>query len=305
MILLSWNCRGMGNLCAVRILGDLIKSHKPSLLFLSETLVTGESIAELCSKFGFSDYFAVDRVGQGGGLAVFWRNNFSCKIVNSSSNHIDVHVMERNLPAWRLTCFYGFSERAHRQESWDFLRNLAGQDQIPWCIFGDFNDMLYVTDKKGIHPHPQALFDGFRSAIEDCSLSEIDPTGGDFTWEKSKGTPNWVREKLDRAFATDTWWHKFPLCNLSVIHTTRFDHDPIKLDLAAFSFSRKQFRFRFENTSLKEQTFHEEVSTFWKDLPPTHLLPKLISVSSFMAKWGRNLFHKFREKVKKTERGFE
>lgn len=25
--------------------------------------------------------------------------------------------------------------------------------------------------------------------------------GGDFSWEKSKGTNNWVRERLDRAFA--------------------------------------------------------------------------------------------------------
>ncbi|XP_074342377.1 uncharacterized protein LOC141679915 [Apium graveolens] len=181
---------------------------------IKETLVTGDSRAELCLKFGFADYFAVDRVGRGGGLTVFWRNNFSCKIVNSSSNHIDVHVMERNLHVWRLTCFYGFPERARRQESCDFLRNLAGQDQIPWCIFGDFNNMLYVTDKKGIHPHPQALFDGFRSTIEDCSLSELALTGGEFTWEKSKGTPNYVRERLDRAFATDTWWHKFPMCNL-------------------------------------------------------------------------------------------
>lgn len=28
------------------------------------------------------------------------------------------------------------------------------------------------------------------------------------------------------------------------------------------------------------------------------MLPKLISISSFMAKWGRHFFHKFREKVK-------
>ncbi|XP_074342376.1 uncharacterized protein LOC141679913 [Apium graveolens] len=161
--------------------------------------------------------------------------------------------------------------------------------------------MLYVTDKKGIHPHPQALFDGFRSTIEDCSISELALTGGEFTWEKSKGTPNYVRERFDRTFATDTWWHKFLICNLSVIHKTHSDHDPIKLDLAAFSFSRKQFRFRFENTWLKEQTFHEEVSMFWKGLSPTHLLPNLISVSSFMANWGRNFFHQFREKVRKQK----
>lgn len=65
--------------------------------------------------------------------------------------------------------------------------------------------------------------------------------------------------------------------------------------------SRKQFRFKFENTWLKEKDFHREVASYWKDLHPTHLLPKLLSVSSFMARWGRTFFHKFREKVKRQK----
>lgn len=37
----------------------------------------------------------------------------------------------------------------------------------------------------------------------------------------------------------------------------------------------------------------------WKSLPFVHLLPKLVEVSSFIARWGRSFFHKFKEKVKK------
>lgn len=33
-------------------------------------------------------------------------------------------------------------------------------------------------------------------------------------------------------------------------------------------------------------------------MPSMNILPKLISVSGFMACWGRNFFHKFRDKVK-------
>lgn len=36
-------------------------------------------------------------------------------------------------------------------------------------------------------------------------------------------------------------------------------------------------------------------------MPAVNILPKLISVSSFMARWGRNFFHKFRDKVKKQK----
>lgn len=165
-------------------------------------------------------------------------------------------------------------------------------------MFGDFNDLLYVSDKKGEHSHPQALLDGFRRAIEDSNLVEMDLLGGDYTWEKSRGKSNWVREHLDRAFANNEWWRKFPLCTLRVSHVTCSDHDPIQLLLFDTTVSRKQFRFRFENSWLQEPSFKEKVSKFWKSLAPMNIIPKLLSTSSFMAKWGRHFFHKFRDKVK-------
>lgn len=77
------------------------------------------------------------------------------------------------------------------------LRQLATQDGLPLCVFVDFNDLLCEADKEGPYPHPQYLMDGFRKAIDDCGLAELDLVGGNFTWERSKGKPNWVRERLD------------------------------------------------------------------------------------------------------------
>jgi exonuclease III len=37
MKLLSWNCRGLGQAPAVRELRQLISSHHPDIMFLSET----------------------------------------------------------------------------------------------------------------------------------------------------------------------------------------------------------------------------------------------------------------------------
>lgn len=178
-----------------------------------------------------------------------------CEVAESSQNHIDVIVSENGNASWRLSCYYGFPERERRSQAWDFFRSLASKSQLPWCILGDFNDLLCRQEKKGRHPHPGYLFNGFKKAIEDCGLHEVDLTGGRFTWEKSKGTDNWVRERLDRAFETDTWWRKLPLCTLSVFHATVSDHEPIKLNLFNTSVTKKQFRFKFENTWLKESNF--------------------------------------------------
>ncbi|XP_074356231.1 uncharacterized protein LOC141695927 [Apium graveolens] len=171
-----------------------------------------------------------------------------CKVFDFSNNHIDVVIKD-------------FPERERKQAFWALIRSLASVSQLPWCLFGDFNDMLYISDKKGKNKHPQNLLDGFRQTIEDSSLVEVDLKGGDFTWEKSK------------------------------------DHDPIKLELINTAISKKQFRFMFENTWLKESSFHADVSNYWQKLPVSHLLPKLLFVSKYMTKWGRVFFHKFREKV--------
>lgn len=57
---------------------------------------------------GFSDSFSVDRVGHGSGLAIMWKRSLSCTVVNSSTNHIDFNIMERNSHVWRITFFMAF-----------------------------------------------------------------------------------------------------------------------------------------------------------------------------------------------------
>ncbi|XP_074373955.1 uncharacterized protein LOC141714329 [Apium graveolens] len=295
--MIGWNYRGVGSSWTIRILKEIITSHRPDLLFLSETLIVSNKIEALASKLGFVNYFSVDKQGNGGGLAMFWKHNLVCNVFDSSTNHIDLIVKKRNGGEWRLMGFYGYPERERRQESWSFFRTLASVSTLSWCVLGDFNDLMHDDEKKGRDKHPQNLLDGFRNTIEDCSLIEVDLKGGDFTWEKSKGTENWVREKLDMCFANSEWWSKFPLYTLTVFHTIVSDHEPIKLELVNTKIPKTQFWFRFENTWIKESSFHSEVPSFWKNLSSMHLLPKLIEVSKYIAKWGMGFFHKFRKKV--------
>lgn len=298
---LAWNRRGLGNSRTVRVLGDLLRSRKPNFVFFSETIAMSNKVEEIRVKYGFSSSFVVDRIGRSGGLAIMWKRSVDYHVVGSSSNYIDVWIAENGTQQWRLTCFYGFPERNRRSDSWNLIRDLATRSNLPWCIFRDFNDMLYDADKMGRVVHPPGLLDGFRAAIEDSELVELELTGGKYTWEKSRGTPDFVRERLDRAFANKQWWNKFPLCKLTMTNVVKSDHDPITLELLSVQIPMKKFRFRFENTWLKEVGFKDEVSKYWLELPAMHLLPKLLSVSTFMAKWGQNFFHKFRDKIKKQK----
>lgn len=51
-------------------------------------------IKEIYVKVGCSCCFAVDRLGRGGGLAVFLSNSSTCNVVNYSQNHINLSIYD-------------------------------------------------------------------------------------------------------------------------------------------------------------------------------------------------------------------
>ena len=130
MSCLSWNYRGLGNSRAVCSLCDLVKSHRPRILFLMETLVHEMKIEELRIKLGFSGKFVVNSIGHSGGLAMLWDSSLSCSISGFSNNHIDLIITE-STGDWRLTGYYGFPERRRRRASWTLLRALAIRSSLP------------------------------------------------------------------------------------------------------------------------------------------------------------------------------
>lgn len=112
----------------------------------------------------------------------------NCYIQNYSQNFINVGVQDPVKGLWRLTLFYGFPHANQRRQSWDMLRQLVPPGGIPWCIIGDFNDILEVGEKKGVHDRPTWMITCFSQAMQDCELLNIPLEGYPFTWSKSLGT---------------------------------------------------------------------------------------------------------------------
>jgi endonuclease/exonuclease/phosphatase family metal-dependent hydrolase len=129
---------------------------------------------------------------------------------------------------WRLTCYYGFPGSGHRRAAWNFLKNLSQSSNLPWCVVGDFNDILSPHEKKGRNERASWLINGFRSAVLYFGLSDIHMEGHPFTWFKSLGTVRAVEERLDRALATENWHILFPNAILENLPAPASDHYPIR-----------------------------------------------------------------------------
>jgi exonuclease III len=202
MSIISWNCRGLGNPRAVPTLRDLARKYRVEVIFLCETLVHANKIEETRVRLGFDASFAVDRIGRSGGLAVLWKHPFVCHIINYSTNFINLEVIHPTLPRWRLTGFYGYPNNERRRDSWDLLRTLSQDNSLPWCIMGDFNDILSNEEKRSGVDHPLWRIRGFRDAVQDSNLVDIPLIGYPFTWVKGRGRHDMKEERLDRAMAT-------------------------------------------------------------------------------------------------------
>jgi hypothetical protein len=144
-------------------------------------LVHANKILEIKNRLGFADSFAVDRIGRSGGLALLWKNKVKCQIINYSQNFINIEIKYEDRSPWRFTGFYGYPEHDRRRESWNLLRQLAQDVALPWCIMGDFNDMLSADDKRGGTAQPHWLLRGFREAVQDSGLIDLPMEGYPFT----------------------------------------------------------------------------------------------------------------------------
>ncbi|CAJ2647159.1 unnamed protein product [Trifolium pratense] len=303
MNIISWNCRGLGGPLAVPNLKYLVRVYKPDVLFLCETLSNSNKTEEFRYVLGFDYCFTVNREGRGGGLVLFWNSSFNCTISSYSQNHIDVEVGDAVSGNWRLTCYYGFPGSGQRRTAWNFLRQLSHVSNLPWCIVGDFNDILSSNEKKGRNERASSLINGFRSSVLDSGLSDVHMEGYPFTWFKSLGTVRAVEERLDRALATENWHILFPNAIVENLPAPASDHYPILLVREPDSrLQRGQSRFKFENAWLVDPECSIFVKQQWSTYGSQGITQKLNCCAKDLSQWSKTHFHNIRREVDKCRK---
>lgn len=161
MSVLSWNCHGLGSPWAVQFLNELVFQKKPSIIFLYETLCKKDRVEGVQKHLGFEGMLAVDCQGQGGELAILWKTKNEVTINSYSINHIDAVVSILGWRSFRLTGLYGEPNKTRIRSTWDLIRHLAMDNNLPWCLIGDMNNVLGQVEKRGGRLYPSWLIEGF------------------------------------------------------------------------------------------------------------------------------------------------
>ena len=84
----------------------------------------------------------------GWGLALLWKSRVDVWVDSFSKYHIDSIVHGGLENTWRLTGFYGEPDTGRRNDGWNMLRMLISKLKLPWCVLGDFNELLEVQEKR-------------------------------------------------------------------------------------------------------------------------------------------------------------
>ncbi|XP_016743160.2 uncharacterized protein [Gossypium hirsutum] len=116
----------------------------------------------------------VDSVGSRGGLSLAWQGDANIMLQSFSNRHIDVIIEDvGDQKKWRFTGFYGSPYTHDRDDSWNLLRRLSNNEEYPWLVCKDFNEILYGFEKKRGLPRDERRMEAFRKTLEDCSLVDV------------------------------------------------------------------------------------------------------------------------------------
>lgn len=189
------------------------------------------------------------------------------------------------------------------------LRSLKGNQNEPWVVCGDFNDVLLSDEKRGGGLAKIRRMVDFREALDDCNLKDLGFRGYKYTWSNKRLDGGFVEARLDRFVANDPWKIQYPEAAVSHLTASESDHLPILL-----SFQRKAVRspsnfinFRFEAMWTRHEDCIGIIEGAWKkdhsvEEGESLCEKKLNSCKHDLREWNWNVFgHVQREIRQKTK----
>ncbi|KAL0383105.1 UNVERIFIED_CONTAM: hypothetical protein Scaly_0597800 [Sesamum calycinum] len=235
MILLSWNCQGLGSPCTVHALGELLRTHKPS--WFSWRRPSARKTASKLSKES-SIYLVVV---------------LSLKVAVGVSHYYGTNHFQFNSRVLGIITSMLLFTRNQR------LR-LGGSR-----VFMDLQ-MWLVVSALGTFSRPLRISHaGVERHFFSIDVYDLGFEGDPFTWCNRHPEPDTIFERLDRACADSEWHHKFPNTVVRHIPTTSSDHVVLSIDTENnHKPARPKHRpFRFEASWTSSADYEQVIREGW------------------------------------------
>lgn len=145
---LFWNVRGIGKDPTVNRIKKLLKLHDISFIAVFEPMLAMDKIQLIARKWKFKFNFTNSQST----IWIFAKAAFTCQLLNDTSQHLRVRLQHYLWPiSVNATSVYAKCDARERQELWDDIIDMGNSffSDVPWIVGGDFNIILYPSEKKG------------------------------------------------------------------------------------------------------------------------------------------------------------
>ncbi|KAK2427531.1 hypothetical protein QL285_026105 [Trifolium repens] len=157
-----------------------------------------------------------------------------------------------------------------------------------WMLAGDFNEIVYPSEKKGGLNASSKKCCKFINRINSCNLLDLGFVGSKFTWRGPifHGGMR-IFERLDRALCNDIWRLEFPEAFVKTLPRLDFsDHHPILICPFGNDPVHVARKFRFESAWQLNDTYNNMLSTCWSD--NEHVVTNLQNLQTRIKEWKFN-----------------
>ncbi|CAH9063489.1 unnamed protein product [Cuscuta europaea] len=169
-------------------------------------------------------------------------------------------------------------------------------------VIGDFNDILYESEKKGRVPNQLWRLRGFRECVMARGLRDFPFMGYQWTWERGKGTENWVEKKLDRIIVNDEWWNRFMAAQASSVEAPVSDHMALYIVVLPTVHGKVRKKFKFGNKWLKEEECRNVVASSWSAGSNLSVSEKIYFCGAELLRWDGCRKRGFRHQIMACKR---
>ncbi|KAL0291780.1 UNVERIFIED_CONTAM: hypothetical protein Sradi_7013600 [Sesamum radiatum] len=151
-------CPGLNNVGHQAAVGQLVRENKLQFLGLLETRVRQGNVQRIQSNLLTNWSWFEDYSGPGGRIWIAWNDlEVEVEILRVETQLIHCKVSNR---AMHTTCLmsviYGECDHIQRRDLWTTLCLLSEVDnEVPWCVLGDFNVVLDASEIRGRIAHHQ------------------------------------------------------------------------------------------------------------------------------------------------------
>ncbi|KAL5576410.1 hypothetical protein UlMin_018109 [Ulmus minor] len=226
MIVLAWNCRGMGQPSAIRELKALVCSSNHDYILLMEAKVNAGTMISILQNLYFLNHVYVPPVGLSGGLCVAWRDGLDMEPVTMNKHIISLLVFSTPGSApWLLFAVYGPNSSMEKRFVWENIHHQMYCFSGAWLVIGDFNTIWNSGDRSsgtGMDIGSRRM----RSALNNLGMLLIPTSGSNFSWTNRRHGNRRIRSKIDRVVANENWWRSFPNAFIRMLPQTTSDHNP-------------------------------------------------------------------------------